>query len=169
MRVALLDTWDQNALASVMGGRAKGRESGPEVPGLMTPEWTSIRKIDSKSFSHTCSDNFSHPLPTLVPTQSFHCIVKQSEKWEGEEHALSLNSSKRTLKAPSMGAHATSSIGLTVSPSVASKNVAPFAFSLHPPPRTAPSPPHLTVCAYPTEHTLRLSKSVPPFHTQADL
>ncbi len=42
----------------------------------------------------------------------------------------SLNSSKRTLKAPSMGAQDTSSMGRTVSPSVASKKVAPFAFSL---------------------------------------
>lgn len=32
-----------------------------------------------------------------------------------------------------MGAHATSSIGRTVSPSVASKKVAPLAFSLPPP------------------------------------
>ncbi len=42
----------------------------------------------------------------------------------------SLNSSKSTLKAPSMGAQDTSSMGRTVSPSVASKKVAPFAFSL---------------------------------------
>ena len=41
------------------------------------------------------------------------------------------NSSNRTLKAPSMGAQDTSSMGRTVSPSVASKKVAPFAFSLH--------------------------------------
>ena len=41
-----------------------------------------------------------------------------------------LNSSNSTLKAPSIGAQDTSSIGRTVSPSVASKKVAPFAFSL---------------------------------------
>ena len=44
-----------------------------------------------------------------------------------------LNSSNSTLKAPSIGAQDTSSIGRTVSPSVASKKVAPFAFSLQQP------------------------------------
>ena len=51
-------------------------------------------------------------------------------KETGPGPAPSLNSSNSTEKAPSMGAQATSSIGRTVSPSVASKNVAPFAFSL---------------------------------------
>ena len=55
----------------------------------------------------------------------------QSLPAEGAVCTPSENSSNRTLKAPSIGAQQTSSIGRTVSPSVASKNVAPFAFSLH--------------------------------------
>ena len=43
---------------------------------------------------------------------------------------LSWNSSKSTEKAPSIGAQHTLSIGRTVSPSTALKNVAPFACSL---------------------------------------
>jgi hypothetical protein len=39
-------------------------------------------------------------------------------------------SSNSTLKAPSSGAHATSSMGRMASPARASKNVTPLAFSL---------------------------------------
>ena len=60
----------------------------------------------------------------------FHCNTN------GEAARVCLpswNSSNTTEKAPSMGAQLTSSIGRTVSPSVASKKVAPLAFSLHHP------------------------------------
>ena len=70
-------------------------------------------------------------------TSSSSClVVERPRPWHflvccRPGHPPSENSSKRTEKAPSMGAHATSSMGRTVSPSVASKNIAPLAFSLH--------------------------------------
>ena len=57
----------------------------------------------------------------------------QPQQHNGPVKLPALNSSNSTLKAPSIGAQDTSSIGRTVSPSVASKKVAPFAFSLQQP------------------------------------
>lgn len=57
----------------------------------------------------------------------------RSQQQDGLVTSPALNSSNSTLNAPSIGAQDTSSIGRTVSPSVASKKVAPFAFSLQQP------------------------------------
>ncbi len=77
----------------------------------------------------TVHDELFASSPGAVPCDSSRRTITQSEVWRpaAQRTLPSWNSSNRTEKAPRNGAHDTSSIGRTVSPSTALKNVAPFA------------------------------------------
>ena len=98
---------------------------GPYKPGAAVADASSQLRV-----RRSCNRVELHMQAKSVLRTSLQQLKKGSMSKCSRRRIPSENSSNSTEKAPSMGAQATSSIGRTVSPSVASKKVAPLAFSL---------------------------------------